>query len=97
MKPSDKAIIPTKGSRFAAGYDIYALTEGLVPAKGPTMVETGIAIGLPGGTYRRLAGKGGMASKMGIAVDGGVIDADYTGEVRVIFRNHGEVDCLFKV
>jgi len=34
MKLSDKAIIPTKGSRFAAGHDIHALTDGLVPAKG---------------------------------------------------------------
>jgi len=34
MKLSDKAIIPTKGSRFAASHDIYALTDGLVPAKG---------------------------------------------------------------
>jgi len=32
MKHSDKAIIPTKGSRFAAGHDIYALRDGLVPA-----------------------------------------------------------------
>jgi len=37
-----------------------------------------------------------MASKMGIAVGGGVIDADYTGEVKVILRNHGEADCVFK-
>jgi len=51
MKPSDKAIIPTKGSRFAAGHDIYALTDGLVPRKGQPMVETRIAIGLPEGTY----------------------------------------------
>jgi len=96
MKLSDKAIIPTKGSRFAAGHDIYALTDGRVPAKGQTMVETGIVIGLPEGTYGRLAARSGMASKMGIAVGGGVINADYTGEVKVILRNHGEADCVFK-
>jgi len=84
MKPLDKGIIPTKGSRFAACHDIYALTDGLVPAKGPTLVETGIAIGFPEGTYRRLAARSGMARKMGIAVGGGVIDADYTGEVQFI-------------
>jgi len=97
MKLSDKAIIPTKGLRFAAGHDLYALTNGLVPAKGQTMVETGIAIGVPEGTYGRLAARSGTASKMGIAVGGGVIDADYTGEVKVILRNHGEADCVFKV
>jgi len=96
MKLSDKAIIPTKGSRFAAGHDIYALRNGLLPAKGQTMVETGIAIGLPEGTYGRLAVRSGMASKMGIAVGRGVIDADYTGEVKVILCNHGEADSVFK-
>jgi len=60
------------------------------------MVETGILIALPEGTNGRLAARSGMASKMGIAVGGGVIDADYTGEIRVILRNHGEVNCLFK-
>jgi len=68
----------------------------MVPAKGQTVVETGIAIGLPEGTYGRLAPRSGMASKMGIAVGGGVIDADYTGEVNVILRNHGEADCVLK-
>jgi len=60
------------------------------------MVERGIAIGLPEGTYGRLATTSGMASKMGIAVGGGVIDADYTGEVKVILRNHDEADCVFE-
>jgi len=96
IKLSDKAMIPTKGSRFAAGHDIYTLTEGLVPTKGQKMVETGIAIGLPEGTYRRLAARSGMASKMGIVVGGGVIDADYTREVKGILQNHGEADCVFK-
>ena len=96
MKLSDKALIPTKRSPFAAGHDMYALTDGLVPANGQTIVETGIVIGLPEGTYRRLATRSGMASKMGIAVGGGVIDADYTNEIEVILRNHGEADCLFK-
>jgi len=44
MKLSDKGILGTNRSRFAAGPDIYALTDGLVPAKGQTMVETDIAI-----------------------------------------------------
>ena len=70
--------------------------DGLVPAKGQTMVERGIAIGLPEGTYGTLAARSGMASKMGIVVGGGVIDADYTREVKVILRNHGNVDCVFK-
>jgi len=37
-----------------------------------------------------------MASKMEIAVGGGVIEADYTGEVKVILQNHGEANYLYK-
>jgi len=96
MKFSDTAIVLTKGSRFAASHDIYALTDGLVPAKAQIMVGTGIAIGLPEGPYGRLAARSGIPSKMGIAVGGGVINADYTGEVKVILQNHGKADCLFK-
>ena len=81
---------------MAAGHDIYALKIGTIPAQKQMLVETGIAIGLPKGTYGRLAARSGMASKHGIAVGGGVIDADYTGEVRIILRNHGTTDYEFR-
>ena len=63
--------------------------DGLVPAKGQALVETGIAIGLLQGTYAGLEARSGMASKMGIAVGGSVIDADYSGGVKVWLWNHG--------
>jgi len=97
MKLLDKAIVPTKESLFAAGHDIYALTNGLVRAKGQGMRETGIAIGLPEGTYGRLAARSGMTSKIEIAVGSGVEDADYAGEVQVILRNHEQADSSCKV
>ena len=97
IKPLSKnAKIPTKDSRMAAGHDIYALEEGLIPAKVQTLVGTGIAVGLSKGTYGRLAARSGMPSKNGIAVGGGVVDADYTGEVKVILRYHGTEDYQFK-
>ena len=37
-----------------------------------------------------------MASKHGIAVGGGVIDANYTGEIKVILWNHGKASYEFK-
>ena len=72
------------------------MTDGLVPAKRQGGVETGIAIRLLEGSHRRLAARSGMASKMGIAVGGGVIDADYTGEVKVILGYHGQADGSYK-
>ena len=90
---SPKATIPTKGSRLAAGHDLYAINKFIIPSQGQVLAETGIAIGLPKGTYARIAPRSGLASKKGIAINGGVIDADYTGEIKVIMSNHGKLDC----
>jgi len=90
---SSKASVPTKGSRLAAGHDIYAIGEFIIPAEGQVLAETGFAIGIQKGTYARIAPQSGLASKKGIAITGGVIDADYTGAIRVIMVNHGKADC----
>ena len=81
---------------MAAGHDLYAMDEVLILAKGQTLVDTGLAIGLPRGTYARIAPRSGLANKKRINVGGGVIDADYTGEVKVILMNHGTQDCLIQ-
>ena len=49
----------------------------------------GIAIDLPPDTYRRIAPRSGLALKHSLAVNAGVIDADYTGEIKVILVNLG--------
>jgi len=81
---------------MAAGHDIHALKDGTIPAQRQILVDTGIAIGLPRGTYGRLAATSGMASRLGIAVGGRVIDVDYTGEIKVILWNHGDTSYEFK-
>jgi len=81
---------------MAAGHDIYTFNVGTIPAQRQMLVDTGIAIGRPRGTYGRLLARSGMASKQGIAVDGGVIDADYRGEGKVILQNHGNSSYKFK-
>ena len=89
-------IIPLNGSKMAAGHNIYALTDGTIPAQREMLVDTGIAIGLPKGTYGRLAARSGLASKQGIAVEGDVIDAAYMGGIKVILRNHSSNNYEFK-
>ena len=90
---SNKAILPTKGARIARGDDIYAISEFTISAPGQVLADTGIAIGLAKGTYARLAPWSDLASKKGIAINRGVIDADYTGHVRVIRFNLSKTDC----
>lgn len=49
-KLSDKARLPTRGSAFAAGYDLYSSQATTVPARGKVLVDTDIAISVPAGT-----------------------------------------------
>lgn len=92
---AETAKAPSRGSAFAAGYDIYASKEATVPARGKVLVDTDISIAVPAGTYGRVAPRSGLASKHSIDVGAGVIDADYRGPVKVLLFNLSDVD--FKV
>ena len=48
---SSRAKMPTTGSRMAAGHELYAMENIHLLARGQVLVETGLAIGLPKGTY----------------------------------------------
>jgi dUTP pyrophosphatase len=92
-KLSTDAIIPTRGSDRSVGYDLYSTEDTIVPCQsGRALVETGIAIVLPDGVYGRVAPRSGLAVKHCITVGAGVIDPDYTGEVKVVLFNHGDKD-----
>lgn len=83
--------IPTRGSKFAAGYDLYSYNNDIIiiPPNSRALVKTGIAITVPHGTYGRIAPRSGLSLKNNIDTGGGVIDEDYGGEVGVILINHG--------
>lgn len=86
-KLSDKAKIPSQGSKYAAGYDLYAAEEVLVNTMGRKLVKTNISISIPEGYYGRIAPRSGLAYKNGIDVLAGVIDSDYRGDIGVILFN----------
>ncbi|KAH7567282.1 hypothetical protein ACOSP7_010908 [Xanthoceras sorbifolium] len=96
-KLSEKAVLPSRGSPLAAGYDLSSATETKVPARGKALVPTDLSIAIPVGTYARVAPRSGLAWKHSIDVGAGVIDADYRGPVGVILLNHSDVDFEVKV
>ncbi|KAL1883112.1 hypothetical protein VTK73DRAFT_9479 [Phialemonium thermophilum] len=91
-KLSEKARLPTRGSEFAAGYDIYASADITIPARGKALVDTDISMAVPAGTYGRIAPRSGLAAKSFIDTGAGVIDADYRGPVKVLLFNHSDTD-----
>ena len=91
-KLSDSATIPTRGSAVAAGWDLYASQECIIPARGKALVSTDIAIAVPVGYYGRVAPRSGMAWKKHTDIGAGVIDMDYRGPVGVVIFNHANTD-----
>lgn len=92
-KLRDNAIIPTYGSEFAAGADLYAaIDEAITIGAGETkLIPTGIALEVPVGFAGLIYARSGLATKRGLAPANkvGVVDSDYRGEVMVALHNHG--------
>ena len=94
-KLDEKAIIPTYGSEFSAGADLYyAGSEPLTIEAGKTvLVHTGIAMEIPEGLVGLIFARSGLATKRSLAPANkvGVIDSDYRGEIMVALHNHSDV------
>jgi len=54
------------------------------------LIATGLAASIPVGFYGRVAPRSGLATKQGLDVMAGVIDADYRGEIRCLLYNAGD-------
>ena len=94
-KLDEKAIIPTYGTEFSAGADLYNLSEEPVAIEphSTVLIHTGIAVEIPVGYCGLIFARSGLASKRGLAPANkvGVIDADYRGEVMVALHNHTDM------
>ena len=89
-KLNPNAKTPTRGSKQAAGYDIYACLEtAATPAHCPVKVPTGISMAIPEGYFGAIFARSGLASKQGLRPANcvGVIDSDYRGEFIVMLHN----------
>lgn len=86
-----QAQLPTYGSEYAAGADLYAcLEESLTVEPGQTaLIPTGIAVEIPVGYVGLIYARSGLACKQGLAPANkvGVIDADYRGQILVALFN----------
>lgn len=102
IKKTDKAaVIPTAGSKYAAGLDLYALTPldtTTIPAGHTAKVGTGICMEIPNGYFGAVFARSGLAAKRGLRPANcvGVIDSDYRGEIIVALHNDTDKDEVIK-
>ena len=94
-KLNEKAIIPTYGSPYSAGADLYACIDSdiTIEAGQTVLIKTGLAIELEVGYVALIYARSGLASKRGLAPANkvGVVDCDYRGEIMVALHNHSGV------
>ena len=93
-KLREDATLPTRGSEYAAGYDLYAAIDETVVI-GPhetTKIGTGLAFALPDGVFAAIFARSGLATKQGLRPANcvGVCDSDYRGEYIVALHNDSE-------
>ena len=60
------AKIPTRGSDFSAGWDLYADETITIPVGETRLVHTGITIELPETCWAGIYARSGLASKQGL-------------------------------
>lgn len=94
-KFKEDAIIPTRGSNKAAGYDLYAYLkydEVAIHPHTTILIGTGLSITPPDGYFGAIFARSGLASKRGLRPANcvGVCDEDYTGEYMVAVHNDSD-------
>lgn len=94
-KLKENAIIPTHGSDYAAGMDLYACIESpiVITPHNTIKVNTGIAIEIPNGYFGGIFARSGLATKQGLRPSNccGVIDSDYRGDIIVALHNDTDI------
>lgn len=92
-KLNDKAIIPNYGTEGSAGMDLTAINEKIVVDGPVTYVEygTGLAMSIPKGFVGLIFPRSSISSNTTLVLSNsvGVIDSDYTGEIKFRFKNVG--------
>lgn len=90
-KLSETALLPVRGSEYAAGYDLFSNIDSdisIAPHE-TRLIGTGISVAIPDGYFGGIYARSGLSTKEGLrpANCTGVIDSDYRGEIKVPVHN----------
>jgi|SRR3989338_4261873 len=86
-KLSPTAVLPKYTLPGDAGMDLYSNESMIVLPMDRKLVPTGISMAIPNGFVGLIWDKSGIAGNHGIKTMGGVIDAGYRGEIKVVLHN----------
>lgn len=81
------AKMPTRAHEYDAGLDLYSPVDALIYNDDSVEIDTGVHVQIPRGYVGLVLSKSGLNFRHSVKSDG-VIDADYTGSIRVKLYNH---------
>ncbi|KAG6497875.1 hypothetical protein ZIOFF_045781 [Zingiber officinale] len=87
-------ILPQRRTEGSAGYDLAVSQNYHIPPYGQAMLNTGISIKTPKGTYARITPRSSYAMR-GMIIGGGVVDSYYRGEIKILVYNYSDDDMDF--
>lgn len=96
-KTHQDAQLPVKNHDNDAGWDVFAVQDGVVPAHGKMVIDVGLVLAfLEPGYWLRVASRSGLSFKHGLLAHPGVIDNGYRGSLGVLLYNHSDADYQVK-
>lgn len=100
-KLKETAVLPTRGSAAAAGYDLYACLDTdsvTIKPNSNVKIGTGLSIAVPDGYFGAIFARSGLASKENLRPANcvGVADSDYRGEYIVALHNDSDTERVVK-
>lgn len=85
-KLNDNARLPTKGTKGAACFDLYATEDVFIGSGDTKAVPTGLAFEVPEGYCMTVYSRSSSFAKLGLTIVPLIVDSDYRGEVLVFAR-----------
>ena len=86
---------PLQAMPGSAGYDLFAAKSKVILAKSVGLIFTELKIEIPKGYYRKIFPRSSLIKNFFVTTDGGVIDSDFQGSMKIMLINHSRHD--FKV
>lgn len=96
IKLDEGAFEPVRAHETDAGLDLRAPKEFTIFPHDSAVIDTGVHVQLPHGTFGKLESKSGLNVKRDIVSCGGTIDEPYTGSIKVKLYNLGEFPYHFE-
>ena len=98
---NENSLLPTRGSQYAVGYDLYSCEEIIIPQNNSSLIDTGIILDIDlnnineyNSFYARIAPRSGISYKKKTTIGAGVIDPDYRGTIKILMFNLNNEEAL---